>query len=75
MLEAIGHRELPVYFAAGDRLLAPGGLACIQTIAVPDQRYERYRRGDDWIRRVHLPRRAHPLPRGRHPGHDAPRPS
>ena len=28
-----------------DRLLAPGGVACVQTIAVPDQRYERYRRG------------------------------
>ncbi len=38
-----------------DRLLAPGGLACVQTIAVPDQRYERYRRGDDWIRRYIFP--------------------
>lgn len=55
MLEAIGHRELPVYFAAVDRLLAPAGLACIQTIAVPDQRYERYRRGDDWIRQYVFP--------------------
>jgi cyclopropane-fatty-acyl-phospholipid synthase len=55
MLEAIGHRQLPVYFAALDRLLAPGGLACVQTIAVPDQRYERYRRGDDWIRRYIFP--------------------
>ncbi len=55
MLEAIGHRELPVYFAAVDRLLAPGGVACIQTIAVPDQRYERYRRGNDWIRQYVFP--------------------
>jgi cyclopropane-fatty-acyl-phospholipid synthase len=55
MLEAIGHRELPVYFAAVDRLLGPDGIACIQTIAVPDQRYERYRRGDDWIRRYIFP--------------------
>jgi cyclopropane-fatty-acyl-phospholipid synthase len=55
MLEAIGHRQLPVYFAALDRLLQPGGLACVQTIAVPDQRYERYRRGDDWIRRYIFP--------------------
>ena len=55
MLEAIGHRQLPVYFAALDRLLEPGGLACVQTIAVPDQRYERYRRGDDWIRRYIFP--------------------
>ena len=55
MLEAIGHRQLPVYFAALDRLLEPGGVACVQTIAVPDQRYERYRRGDDWIRRYIFP--------------------
>jgi len=50
MLEAIGHRELPVFFGACERLLAPDGIACIQTIAVPDQFYERYRRGNDWIR-------------------------
>lgn len=55
MLEAVGHRQLPVYFAAVDRLLARDGVACIQTIAVPDQRYERYRRGDDWIRRYIFP--------------------
>jgi cyclopropane-fatty-acyl-phospholipid synthase len=55
MLEAIGHRELPVYFRACDRLLAPGGVACIQTIAVPDQTYERYRRGHDWIREYVFP--------------------
>jgi cyclopropane-fatty-acyl-phospholipid synthase len=55
MLEAIGHRQLPVYFAAVDRLLEPGGIACVQTIAVPDQRYERYRRGRDWIREYIFP--------------------
>jgi cyclopropane-fatty-acyl-phospholipid synthase len=55
MLEAIGHRELPVFFGACDRLLAPDGVACIQTIAVPDQRYERYRRGNDWIREYVFP--------------------
>ena len=64
MLEAIGHRELPVYFGACDRLLAPGGMACIQTIAVPDQRYERYRRGNDWIREYIFPGAADPLARG-----------
>ena len=55
MLEAIGHEELPVFFGAVNRLLAPGGVACIQTIAVPDQRYERYRRGNDWIREYIFP--------------------
>jgi len=55
MLEAIGHHQLPVYFAAVDRLLEPGGAACIQTIACPDQRYERYRRAHDWIREYIFP--------------------
>jgi cyclopropane-fatty-acyl-phospholipid synthase len=55
MLEAIGHAQYPLFFAACDRLLAPGGRACIQTIAIPDRRYERYRRHDDWIRRYIFP--------------------
>ncbi len=55
MLEAIGHAQYPVFFRACDRLLAPGGRACIQTIAIPDARYERYRRHDDWIRRYIFP--------------------
>ncbi len=50
MLEAIGHRQYPTFFAACDRLLIPGGVACIQTIAIPDQRYDSYRRHTDWIR-------------------------
>ncbi|MGI9658428.1 MAG: class I SAM-dependent methyltransferase, partial [Gaiellaceae bacterium] len=55
MLEAIGHAQLPTFFAACDRLLEPQGLACIQTIAMPDQRYERYRRRTDWIREYIFP--------------------
>jgi cyclopropane-fatty-acyl-phospholipid synthase len=55
MLEAIGHAQYPAFFAACDRLLAPGGRACVQTIAIPDGRYERYRRHDDWIRRYIFP--------------------
>jgi cyclopropane-fatty-acyl-phospholipid synthase len=49
MIEAIGHRELPRYFATIDRLLAPNGIVCIQAIAMTDQRYARYRRSRDWI--------------------------
>ncbi len=49
MIEAIGHRELPRFFASVDRLLAPNGIACMQAIAMPDQRYDRYRRSRDWI--------------------------
>jgi cyclopropane-fatty-acyl-phospholipid synthase len=55
MLEAIGHAQYPVFFSVCDRLLEPGGRACIQTIAIPDERYERYRRHDDWIRRYIFP--------------------
>jgi cyclopropane-fatty-acyl-phospholipid synthase len=55
MLEAVGEKQLPVYFGAVDRLMGPGGVACIQTIAVPDQRLERYRRGNDWIREYIFP--------------------
>lgn len=49
MLEAVGHRFHPDFFRAVDRLLKPGGLACIQTITIIDQRYETYRKTRDWI--------------------------
>jgi len=55
MLEAIGESQLPVFFAACDRLLAPGGMACVQTIAVPDQRYDAYRRTRDFIQAYVFP--------------------
>ncbi|MEQ9336495.1 MAG: cyclopropane-fatty-acyl-phospholipid synthase family protein, partial [Miltoncostaeaceae bacterium] len=55
MIEAIGHQQLPTYFRSVDRLLAPGGAACIQVISCPDQRYERYRRHHDWIREYIFP--------------------
>jgi cyclopropane-fatty-acyl-phospholipid synthase len=55
MIEAIGERQFPTFFAACDRLLAPGGLACVQTILVPDDRFERYRSAPDWIERYVFP--------------------
>jgi cyclopropane-fatty-acyl-phospholipid synthase len=55
MLEAIGEKQLPTYFDACDRLLAPGGRACIQTILVPDARWDRYRKTPDWIERYVFP--------------------
>jgi cyclopropane-fatty-acyl-phospholipid synthase len=55
MLEAIGAEEFDTYFRTLDRLLAPGGVACVQTIAVPDQRFERYRRTRDWIQSYIFP--------------------
>ena len=55
MLEAIGEREFPTYFEAIDKLLEPGGLACIQTILIPDDRWDRYRKAPDWIEQYVFP--------------------
>ena len=55
MLEAIGLAEHTTYFRAIDHLLAPDGIAVIQTIAVPDERFERYRRRSDWIQQYIFP--------------------
>jgi cyclopropane-fatty-acyl-phospholipid synthase len=55
MIEAIGERQFPTFFAACDRLLAPGGRACIQSILIKDQLWDRYRRSPDWIERYIFP--------------------
>ena len=55
MLEAIGEKLWKPFFAACDRLLAPGGRACIQAILVPDERLSRYRASPDWIERHIFP--------------------
>ena len=55
MLEAVGEKLWPAFFAQCDRLLAPDGRACIQTIVVPDERFARYRSSPDWIERHIFP--------------------
>ena len=55
MLEAIGERHFGDFFATIDRVLEPGGLACVQTILVPGRRWERYRKTPDWIERYVFP--------------------
>lgn len=55
MLEAVGHRRLGEYFAALDRLLAPGGVTVIQSITMPDHRYQAYRRNPDFIQKHIFP--------------------
>jgi cyclopropane-fatty-acyl-phospholipid synthase len=55
MLEAVGHRYLGTYFAAVDRLLAADGLAAVQVITIPEQRYDGYRRRPDFIQRYIFP--------------------
>jgi cyclopropane-fatty-acyl-phospholipid synthase len=55
MLEAIGERQFGAFFATVDRVLEPGGLACVQTILVPERRWPRYRKTPDWIERYVFP--------------------
>jgi cyclopropane-fatty-acyl-phospholipid synthase len=55
MIEAIGERQFPTYFATLDRLLERDGIACVQSILVPDARYDRYRSSPDWIERYVFP--------------------
>jgi cyclopropane-fatty-acyl-phospholipid synthase len=55
MLEAIGERQFGAFFATIDRVLEPGGLACVQAILVPDRRWQRYRKSPDWIERYVFP--------------------
>jgi cyclopropane-fatty-acyl-phospholipid synthase len=55
MIEAVGHENLPAYFAAIERLLAPDGLAAIQAITILDREYDRARRDVDFIRRHVFP--------------------
>lgn len=55
MLEAVGHRYYGAFFNQLDRLLAPDGIAVIQTITIPDQRYDTYRREHDWIQKHIFP--------------------
>lgn len=55
MLEAVGHEYYGTFFSCVDRLLAPEGLAVIQTISMPDQRYDDYLRRTDWIQKHIFP--------------------
>jgi cyclopropane-fatty-acyl-phospholipid synthase len=55
MFEAVGERWWSAYFAAVRRALAPGGRACIQTITIADERFERYRTQSDFIQQHIFP--------------------
>lgn len=55
MLEAVGHRHLETFFRRCDELLVKDGLAVIQVITIPDQRYDAYRKSTDWIRKHIFP--------------------
>jgi cyclopropane-fatty-acyl-phospholipid synthase len=55
MFEALGREHWPVYFAKIDEVLAPDGLVALQTISVPDHRFEAYARHCDWIQKHIFP--------------------
>jgi cyclopropane-fatty-acyl-phospholipid synthase len=55
MLEAVGYEYLPAYFAACAQALAPGGRLALQSITMPDERFEAYRRGVDWMQTYVFP--------------------
>jgi cyclopropane-fatty-acyl-phospholipid synthase len=55
MIEAVGERYWPGYFAAIDRLLAPGGRAGLQAITMPHEAMTATRHGHTWIQKYIFP--------------------
>jgi cyclopropane-fatty-acyl-phospholipid synthase len=55
MLEAVGYDHLPEFFATCARVLRPGGRVALQSITMPDDRFEAYRRRVDWMQRYIFP--------------------
>ena len=49
MVEAVGERYLDTYFRQCGKLLKPGGRFVLQAIVMPEERYDSYRRGVDFI--------------------------
>ncbi|HEY0060543.1 MAG TPA: cyclopropane-fatty-acyl-phospholipid synthase family protein [Telluria sp.] len=55
MFEAVGESYWPSYFECLARNLKQGGRACIQTIVIADELFERYRKGTDFIQQYIFP--------------------
>ena len=55
MVEAVGRRYWPIYFATLKARLAEGGTAMLQAITVPDSHFDIYRRTSDYIRHYTFP--------------------
>ncbi|WP_374640782.1 class I SAM-dependent methyltransferase [Hydrogenophaga sp.] len=62
MVEAVGREYWPTYFQSVARLLKPGGQACIQSIVIQDELFERYIRGTDFIQQYVFPGGCLPSP-------------
>jgi cyclopropane-fatty-acyl-phospholipid synthase len=55
MFEAVGYEYYDAFFGACDRLLRHGGRMLLQTITVPDERFDAHRRDFDFIRKYIFP--------------------
>jgi cyclopropane-fatty-acyl-phospholipid synthase len=55
MFEAVGESYWPSYFECIARNLKPGGHACVQTLVIADELFERYRKGTDFIQQYIFP--------------------
>ena len=55
MIEAVGERYWPDYFAALKRHVAPGGSILVQAIVIADDFFESYRRHPDFIQTYVFP--------------------
>ena len=56
MIEHVGHDCLGTFFECMDRYMkAQGGIGYFQCITIPESRYERYRRGEDFIKKYIFP--------------------
>jgi cyclopropane-fatty-acyl-phospholipid synthase len=55
MVEAVGQAYWPTYFQSVARLLKPGGRACIQSIVIDEQLFERYLHSTDFIQQYIFP--------------------
>lgn len=63
MFEAVGREYWEGYFATLRRQLKPGGRACIQTITIRDDLFERYVKSTDFIQQYIFPGGLLPSPR------------
>ncbi|MDR9466973.1 cyclopropane-fatty-acyl-phospholipid synthase family protein [Marinospirillum sp.] len=55
MIEAVGHQYLPIYLKTLEERLKPDGLALVQAITVPDQRYKEALKQVDFIKKHIFP--------------------
>jgi cyclopropane-fatty-acyl-phospholipid synthase len=55
MFEAVGEEYWPSYFAMINRCLKPGKKACIQTIVIAEDLFEKYRHNSDFIQQYIFP--------------------